>query len=104
MARQVRSRRWRRQDPQRTCSRSALTRARASSGLDPDDQRVALPAAAAERRRADSAATPAQLLREGQDQPRAAHPDRMTERDRAAVDVDLVLGDAERLAGGDGNG
>ena len=58
-------------------------------------QRVALAAAAAQRRRAETAAAPAQLERQVQRDPGAAHPDRVAERDRAAVDVDHLRADAE---------
>ena len=59
------------------------------------DQRVALAAAAAQPGGADAAAAPLQLEREVQHDPGTRHADRVTERDRAAVDVDLVLADAE---------
>ena len=65
---------------------------------DPDDQRVALAAAAAQRSGADAAAATLQLEREVQHDAGAGHADRVAEGDRAAVDVDLVLGDAESRA------
>ena len=49
----------------------------------------------ADRRAADAAAAPAQLVDERAEDPRAGRADRVAERDRAAVDVDLVLVDAE---------
>src|SRR6266568_5894709 len=59
-------------------------------GRNPDDQRVALAAAAAQGRRADAAAAPSQLEREVQHDAGSGHADRVAERDRAAVDVDLL--------------
>ena len=56
------------------------------------DQRVALAAAAAQRGRTDAATAALQLEREVQHEPGAGHADRVAERDRAAVDVDLVVG------------
>ena len=61
------------------------------------DQRVALPAAAAQRGRADAAAAPLELQRQVQHEPGAGHADRVAERDRAAVDVHLFRGHAEVL-------
>jgi hypothetical protein len=75
-------------------------RGRFSHSLDANDQRVSLATAAAQRCSSDSAAAPLQFVRQRQDQPRAAHPDRVAERDRAAVDVDLVLADTEVLGRG----
>src|SRR5439155_11215078 len=60
-----------------------------------DDQRVSLPTTAAQRRRADAQAAALQLVREGQDQARAAGADRVSQRDGAAVDVDAVLVDRQ---------
>ena len=59
---------------------------------DTHDQGVALAAAAAQRGRADAAAAALQLEREVQHDAGAGHADRVAERDRAAVDVDLVVG------------
>ena len=59
-----------------------------------DDQGVALAAATAQRGRADAAAAALELEGEVQHDPGAGHADRVAERDGAAVDVDLVLGDA----------
>src|SRR5690606_33894064 len=56
-----------------------------------NDQSVALAAAAAERRDPGAAAPAPQLQGEGEDEPGAGHPDRVTQRDRPAVDVDDVL-------------
>src|SRR5205085_5607949 len=61
----------------------------------PDDQRVALSASAADAGAAELHAAPAHLVGERQDQPGTARADRMAERDRAAVHVDELLGDAE---------
>src|SRR6266487_1108913 len=60
-----------------------------------DQQGVALPAAAAQPGRAEPAATAAQLHREGEHQPGAARADRVAQRDRATVDVDDRLVQAE---------
>src|SRR3954453_6723334 len=49
----------------------------------------------APRARAEPATTPAQLVHERDRDARARHADRVTERDRTAVDVDDVVGDAE---------
>ena len=70
----------------------------ATSCRDADDQGVALAAATAERGRTGAAAAALELEREVQHDPGAGHADRVAQRDRAAVDVDLVVGDAE-LAG-----
>src|SRR3954462_2968489 len=75
-------------------------RARSPLGGHVQDQRVALAAAAAQRRGTDAAAPPAQLERQVEDDPGAAHPDRVAEGDGAAVGVDLLRVDAQ-LAGGD---
>ena len=53
------------------------------------DRRDPLADADAHRREAVAAAGPAQLVDQHRDQAAAAHPERMAERDRAAVDVDL---------------
>jgi len=49
----------------------------------------------AQRGEAVAAPAPAQLVQERDDEPRTAHAERMAERDRAAVDVHLVAGEAE---------
>ena len=61
------------------------------------DQRVALTAAAAQRGRAGAAAAALELEGEGEREPGAGHADRVAEGDRAAVDVDDVVADAEVL-------
>src|SRR4051794_40351938 len=58
-------------------------------GRNAEDQRVALAAAAAERRSPDSPAAAAQLERERQGEPGAGGADRVAESDRPTVDVDL---------------
>src|SRR5262245_28482025 len=64
-----------------------------------DDQRIALTTAATQRGRAQTAAAAAQLEREREHEPGTGHPDRVTQRDRAAVDVDDVPADAEVVHG-----
>src|SRR3954468_15809892 len=66
-----------------------------SRGGHLDDQRVALPAATTQTGRAQTAAAALELQRQGQHQPGAGHADRVTERDRPAVDVDDLARDAE---------
>ena len=73
-----------------------LLRAGSRSGAGhADDEGVALAAAAAQRGRADAAAATLELERQVQGDPGAGHADRVAERDRAAVDVDLVGVDAQ---------
>src|SRR5690606_7161773 len=62
-------------------------------------QRVTLTTAAAQRADADAAAAPAQLVHQVHHQPSARRADRVAERDRTTVDVDLLLRHAE-LPGG----
>src|SRR5690606_8255050 len=64
---------------------------------DAHDEGVALSAAAAQRGRTDPAAATLQLQRQVQQDPRSGHADRVAERDRAAVDVDLVRVQAQLL-------
>src|SRR5690606_17492877 len=66
-------------------------------GGHPDDQRVTLAAATAQRGGADAPAAPAELEGEVQRDPGAGHADGVAERDGPAVDVDLVRVDAELL-------
>src|SRR3954452_12670403 len=66
-----------------------------SGGGDLHDQGVALAPAAAEGGDAGQAAASAELEGEVQHDTGAEHADRVTERDRAAIDVDLLVGDAE---------
>src|SRR4051794_33448690 len=78
--------------PARACSTSSA----ADSGRrHPHDQGVALAAAAAERRRTDATAAALELQGEVQGDPGTGHADRVAEGDRAAVDVDLRVLDAE---------
>src|SRR5205085_8897256 len=63
--------------------------------VDAQDDRVALPAARADRRDAEAAAATAQLVDEDAEDAGARGADRVAERDRAAVDVDAVLLDAQ---------
>src|SRR4051794_38230848 len=62
---------------------------------DLEQHRVALPAAGADRRHAEAATAPPQLVHEGADDTRAGRADRVAERDRASVHVHLALVDAE---------
>src|SRR5579871_4521118 len=62
-----------------------------------DDRGVALAATTAQRGRADPTAAAAQLVDECEHHARARHPDRVAERDRAAVHVHDVVADAEVL-------
>src|SRR6478735_4379911 len=71
---------------------------------DADDEGVALTAAATEGGRADAATTTLQLEREVQGDAGTRHPDRVAERDGAAVDVDLVDVDPELLGRGEADG
>ena len=68
-------------------------------GRHAHDQRVALTAATTQGGRADAAAAALELERQVQHDPGAGHADRVAQRDRAAVDVDLGLVEA-RGAGG----
>src|SRR5215207_7294571 len=78
-----------------TASASALRHA--------DDEGVALAAATTQAGGSDAASAAPELEREVQDDAGATRADRMTERDRTAVDVDLVLGDSERTGALDAN-
>ena len=60
-----------------------------------EERRLALADADAQRREAVAAAAAAQLVRERDDEPGAAHAERMAERDRAAVDVHALLVEPE---------
>src|ERR671919_2103171 len=63
--------------------------------VDLENNGVPLAAAAADRGAAEPAAAAAKLGDQGADDPRAGGADRVPEGDRAAVDVDVVLVDAE---------
>src|SRR6185369_3293409 len=65
------------------------------SGCALDDHRDALPSADAERRKAERHVALLHRVQQRHEDARAAGTDRMTERDRAAVDVDLGGFDAE---------
>src|SRR5680860_43148 len=65
------------------------------------DQRVTLAATTAQGGSTGAAATTLQLEREVQYDPGAGHADRVAHRYRAAVDVDLVLGQTELTGRGD---
>ena len=60
-----------------------------------EERRDALADADAQRREPVATVAAAQLVQQRDDEPRAAHPERMAERDRAAVDVHLLLVEAE---------
>src|SRR5437870_2233825 len=60
-----------------------------------DDGGDPLADADAHRRQAVVPAGPTQLVRQHRDQPCSAHSQRMTQRDRTAVDIDLFLIQAE---------
>src|SRR6476661_7701226 len=80
----------------------------ASAGLATLEQGgLPLADADAHRRHAVAAAAPAQLVQEGDDEARAAHPQRVPERDRAAVHVhpgriEAELADHGEALGGEG--
>src|SRR5689334_16735855 len=84
---------WKAEEP--SISVRSRSKKAASAAIDLDDHRVALAAARADRGAAQAAAPPAQLEHERAEDARARGADRMAEGDRAAVDVDLVLVDAE---------
>src|SRR5438270_2377709 len=86
-----------RPSPARARSTSAPTSGptTGTSGRDAQQQCVSLTATAAQRRGTQTAAPPLQLIGEGNRQAGARCADRMSERDCAAVDVDLLRVDAE---------
>ena len=89
--------------PTPTCATFGTHRCRDARTFDEwlqraDDRGVALAAAAAERGRTDAATAAAQLVDQREHDARARHADRVAEGDRAAVDVDDVVGDAEVAA------
>src|SRR4030081_1201466 len=79
----------------RTPLRAAAACRSTPRSLDLEDHRVALPAAGADRRTAETAAATAQLQSEASEDPRPGRADRVPEGDGTAVDVDAVLVDAE---------
>src|SRR4051794_30569814 len=93
----------------RVLSKSKNAAARGGIGLpglrarDLDDDRVTLAAAAADRRDAESSAAASKLVNQRADDPRPGGPDRVTKGDRAAVDVDVVLADAQHPDRVEGN-
>src|SRR5690242_9460662 len=66
-----------------------------SSGIDFDDDRVALAAARADGRAAQATSAPAQLVDERPEDPRARRADRVAEGHRPAIDVDLAFLETE---------
>src|SRR5947209_15810232 len=68
---------------------------RLSAAIDLDDHRVALAATGADCGTAEATAPPAQLEHQRAEDARAGGANRVAERHRAAVHVDLVLVDAE---------
>src|ERR1700722_8049326 len=76
----------------------------AGSGQRAQDGGVALAATAAERDGCGGGPAAAQLEQRGQREPRARHADGVAQRDGAAVDVDLVLVDAEVVDRGEADG
>src|SRR3954452_21784463 len=87
--------------PARACS----TRSATDSGRrHPHDQGVTLPTSAAERGSTDAATTALELEGEVQRDPRTRHADRVTEGDRATVDVDLRVLDPELTRRRDADG
>src|SRR5437660_1104730 len=66
-----------------------------SAPSDPEDDRVALSPARADRRAAETAAAAPQLVHEAPEDARAARADRVTERNRSAVDIHALLVDPE---------
>src|SRR6478735_5185124 len=86
-------------------ARARPTRSSTESALrDTHDQRVALAAAPAQGRGADAAAATLELEGQVQHDPGAGHADRVAERDRPAVDVDLGVVEAELAGRGDADG
>src|SRR5690606_24152840 len=87
----------------RAVARGSPARARSTSCTPSDahDQGVALAATAAECGCADPAAAALDLHRQGENDPRARHSQRVSERDRATVDVHDVLGDSEFVRRGE---
>src|SRR6478736_3325353 len=69
-----------------------------------DGHRDRTAATEAERGEAEPAVAPDQFVGERRDDPGATRPDRVTERDRAAVDVDLVPIEPQGTPVGEGLG
>ena len=88
------------QSPAETSCLSGRGGAQSSGGSDcAQDGGVALAAATAQRHGAGAAAATLELVEQRQRQAVTAHADRVTEGDRAAVDVDAIEVDAECLCG-----
>ena len=68
---------------------------------DPDEQGIALPAAAAQGRGTDASAATLQLEGQVENDAGTRHADGMAQRDGTAVDIDDVIGDLERAHGHD---
>src|SRR6476620_4089238 len=88
-------------------SKKAAPRLKASVPGDFDHDRVALTAAGADRGDAEASPAPTQLVHKRADDAGAGGTDRVAKGDRAAVDVDLALVDAEhphRVEGERGEG
>src|SRR5258708_29997804 len=85
--------------PSRAAATSAEARESAGTLLGRprhrEQQGIALAAPTAQRRRAESAAPPPELVDQVQGQSGPAHPDRVAERDGAAIHVDDVRSDPE---------
>src|ERR1700742_3304997 len=70
-----------------------------SAAIDLDDHRVALATARADRGAAEAAAATAQLIDQRAQDARPGGPDRVSEGNGTAVDVDLVLVDPQHADG-----
>src|SRR2546421_3482819 len=91
----------------RSCAGLLLTPARYSERVwlqRAHERGVALAAAATQGSGAEPAAPAAQLVDQRGDEARPRHADRVTERDRAAVDVDDVVVDAQVAHGRESHG
>src|SRR5689334_8547373 len=83
------------------CPSLAVDRRATSGGGDAHDQGVALAAATAQRGRADATTATLELQRQVQHDAGTGHADRVAERDRTAVDVDLLVREPELARRGD---
>lgn len=72
-------------------------------GGGPEDERIALTAAPAQRRGADVGVAPGELVGEGEGEAAAGHPNRVAERDGAAIWVQRLHGHPEVARRGDGH-
>src|SRR3954467_771424 len=82
---------------------SGLPATAGTSGRDAQQQGVSLPAPAAQRRGTQAAAAPLQLVGESKCEARTGGADRVSQRNRATVDVDLLRVDAEHPRRVDGD-